>query len=363
MDWPAIAPAVCRRLLGEPNRRLSNTRELRWGRKGSLRLDLESGRLFDFEADMSLGLLDLVAREYGLADRKAARQWLEQQGFVHPNKGVRNREHRPLRREHPRPDPLHEPTRRPFHEIDLPRLDFGPIPDHPEHPLNRWAFLKCGRPDGAPWPDSCRWLRGWKDGGRAWGGDAILAPLAKPEAWLADGGLPRTAVKGIHAVFVSGDGRPRQLPDGRNKTDWNNKRTGSTVGCGFLVGRPASDSRLALCEGLADALAIHWHLGVSALAACGSLAGLAWAAGELAHLTRFPVHARLEIWPDRDIKANPKTGLQAGPTGVLVLCQALRAAGVQDDRIAIMDFGRPGQDPCDWLAERHRTRHAGEAPP
>ena len=78
IDWPAIAGGVARALLGEP---LSATRtELRYGRRGSLSVDVEYGRWHDFEAGEGGGVLDLVTRERG--SRAAALAWLEAEGFI-----------------------------------------------------------------------------------------------------------------------------------------------------------------------------------------------------------------------------------------------------------------------------------------
>ena len=60
-DFIGIAPAVAGRLLGEPSSRSS--RELRWGRKGSFRLKLDTGTWTDFEAGDGGGVLALVMRE------------------------------------------------------------------------------------------------------------------------------------------------------------------------------------------------------------------------------------------------------------------------------------------------------------
>jgi len=46
VDWQKIAPEVAKQLLGEPTSTSSN--ELRWGRKGSIVLNLEAGTWFDF---------------------------------------------------------------------------------------------------------------------------------------------------------------------------------------------------------------------------------------------------------------------------------------------------------------------------
>jgi hypothetical protein len=55
--------AVVRKLLGEPNRRLSTKDELRFGTHGSLSVDLQKGTWFSHEDDDGGGVLDLIARE------------------------------------------------------------------------------------------------------------------------------------------------------------------------------------------------------------------------------------------------------------------------------------------------------------
>ena len=75
IDWPAIAGDVSRALLGEPNAALSSRGELRYGRRGSLSVDIERGRWFDFEAGSGGGVLDLVRQERQ-CDTAAAMDWL-----------------------------------------------------------------------------------------------------------------------------------------------------------------------------------------------------------------------------------------------------------------------------------------------
>jgi hypothetical protein len=55
--------AVVRKLLGEPNRRLSTKDELRFGTHGSLSVDLQKGTWFSHEDGDGGGVLDLIARE------------------------------------------------------------------------------------------------------------------------------------------------------------------------------------------------------------------------------------------------------------------------------------------------------------
>jgi hypothetical protein len=62
----AFAPhmeATARHFFGEPNRALSSKRELRFGRHGSLSVDIEAGVWTDHEAKEAAGVLDLVERQ------------------------------------------------------------------------------------------------------------------------------------------------------------------------------------------------------------------------------------------------------------------------------------------------------------
>ena len=71
-------PTVAEALLGEPTSRTRT--ELRYGRKGSLSVRLDTGQWFDHEAGEGGGVLALVERERG--SRPAALAWLEAEGFI-----------------------------------------------------------------------------------------------------------------------------------------------------------------------------------------------------------------------------------------------------------------------------------------
>ncbi len=58
VDWQRIAPEVAKQLLGEPTSTSSN--ELRWGRKGSMALNLSEGTFYDHEAGVGGGVIDLI---------------------------------------------------------------------------------------------------------------------------------------------------------------------------------------------------------------------------------------------------------------------------------------------------------------
>lgn len=81
IDFAGIAPDVARALLGEPNKALSTPKELRWGARGSLALDLAKGVWHDHERGEGGGILDLIRRETGLANG-AALDWLRQRGLA-----------------------------------------------------------------------------------------------------------------------------------------------------------------------------------------------------------------------------------------------------------------------------------------
>ena len=79
-----IIGPLARRLLGEPNMRLSNGRELRFGSHGSLSVDLNKGVWHDHEAGIGGGVLDLVERETSVRGPERFR-WLEKNGFLSPS--------------------------------------------------------------------------------------------------------------------------------------------------------------------------------------------------------------------------------------------------------------------------------------
>ena len=84
IDFAALMRPVAEALLGEPNARLSNAHELRYGTHGSLAVHVggeHSGTWRDHEADAGGGVLALVVRERGGSEREAL-AWLHDAGFI-----------------------------------------------------------------------------------------------------------------------------------------------------------------------------------------------------------------------------------------------------------------------------------------
>jgi hypothetical protein len=81
-----IADVACH-FFGPPNRELSNARELRFGKRGSIRVDLVKGTWSDFETGEGGGALDLVMREARLPNKSEAGRWLWRNGFARGDAG------------------------------------------------------------------------------------------------------------------------------------------------------------------------------------------------------------------------------------------------------------------------------------
>ncbi|WP_441268829.1 AAA family ATPase [Bradyrhizobium sp. 215_C5_N1_1] len=73
--------AIAEELLGAPNVRLSSDGDRRYGKHGSLSIDVETGRYYDHESKTGGGVLDLISRETG-RDHKAAMQWMREHGYL-----------------------------------------------------------------------------------------------------------------------------------------------------------------------------------------------------------------------------------------------------------------------------------------
>jgi hypothetical protein len=75
-----IAP-LARHFFGEPNARMSNMAELRFGKHGSLSIHLKKGTWYDHEAQTGGGAIDLVKLQKGFAETAEVMRWLEAEGW------------------------------------------------------------------------------------------------------------------------------------------------------------------------------------------------------------------------------------------------------------------------------------------
>ena len=89
MDYSELIGPVVKILRGEPNRAISSARELRYGTRGSLSVDLEKGTWFDHELNEGGGCIDLILQEVPEArENGGVAHWLREQGLEGPEQGA-----------------------------------------------------------------------------------------------------------------------------------------------------------------------------------------------------------------------------------------------------------------------------------
>ena len=76
-----VALRVLPEFVGEPNRALSSRTELRFGKNGSLAVDLEKNTWHDHEDQTGGGVMDLLLSFRGYTKAEAV-EWLQDEGFL-----------------------------------------------------------------------------------------------------------------------------------------------------------------------------------------------------------------------------------------------------------------------------------------
>ena len=83
--FAALIEPVARMLFGEPNKSMSSKKELRFGKRGSLSVDLDHGRWFKHGDNVGGGVLDMIEQEKGLNGREAI-EWIRENGIDVPDR-------------------------------------------------------------------------------------------------------------------------------------------------------------------------------------------------------------------------------------------------------------------------------------
>lgn len=84
IDVVAVIENVARTLIGEPNRSLSSKTQLRYGKHGSLSVEISGdnkGTWYDHEQKIGGGVIDLICAKTGKT-RRAAAEWLKQESGI-----------------------------------------------------------------------------------------------------------------------------------------------------------------------------------------------------------------------------------------------------------------------------------------
>ena len=319
--WGTLAEPVAIALLGEPSRR-SQT-ELRFGRRGSVCVRLDSGTWYDHEAGEGGGMLDLVTRERQ-CDRRSAVVWLKAAGLLRDGPNGDTRKRKPQR--HPA-SLVHTKQRKIAIDgnVHLAARLWNSAKPADGTPASGYLASRGAWPPDRPLPDSVRWLAGAA-------ADGLRLPPRTAGvmtcAWRTPSAAATLLAVSMEALTAEGQ---------RTEPRWRQSR-GTRSGCVFRVlGDPAGP--IHCCEGEVDALTIRTWQGAEAWAAGGS--------GGMRSLAPALAAAGRTIVLDVD-------GDAAGGRAAADLRGALVATGV-DVRIA---WSEPGSDPADDLVAHWSERAA-----
>ena len=341
-NFLSIAPAVAERLLGEPSSR--SARELRWGRKGSFRLKLDTGTWSDFEAGEGGGVLALVMREERL-DKAGALAWLETQGFLSrsPERG-RSGAYGPtsgksVAAQSPYSSVIKgsttmTPERRGIEALRWIRSQILPIADVPDHPIRHWmAKRNLWRPE-IPLPPSLRWIPVDAPVFRRShsGIGAIAFPLAPISAWQA--AYPKTpSPTAVQLVCIGADGERADYANSQgNRVD--KPKFGTARLAVWIIGDVRRES-VSVCEGAADALAL------AAREPDPVIATLSTPRPVLDWEKELSVFDFVTLWPDMD--EEDELGRRPGLDAATALVQARKLAG-QSIEVMGVDIGKDAAD-------------------
>ena len=341
-DFISIAPAVAERLLGEPSSR--SARELRWGRKGSFRLKLDTGTWSDFEAGDGGGVLALVMREERL-DKAGALAWLETQGFLSSRResgrigAYGHVSGKSVATKSPyspaiKGSGVMTPERRGMDALRWIRSQILPIADANDHPIRRWmAKRNLWRPE-LPLPPSLRWIPADAPvfRGSHSGIGAIAFPLAPVSAWRA--AYPETpSPAAVQFVCIDADGEKADYANSQsNRVD--KPKFGNARLAVWTIGDVRGEG-VSVCEGAADALAI------AAREPDPVIATLSTPRPVLDWERELSIFDFVTLWPDMD--EEDELGRRPGLDAATTLAQARKLAGRSIEVMGV-DIGKDAAD-------------------
>ena len=256
INWPDLAPDIATALLGDPT--TQTPREWRYGRKGSLRIDLKKGSYYDFENQIGGGMVDLVCHQRH-CDRDSALAWLKDQGFLRntpkPNKSptrsltTPRQSHEKARTEANRAKPTQTPqnSKKAPDSAEKARMVLAHAEPAGNDPLKTYLLGRKVWPPLHPHPP-VYWI--WNRNCPVW--------LPKGSAGAAVFHL--RSVTGVHACQIEAlDDSGRRVP---YKDEDRYRRTyGTAKGTVFIANQPVIPEPpplVVITEGPLDALAAYW---------------------------------------------------------------------------------------------------------
>jgi len=309
---PIFIADLAQRLFGPPNRRLSTTHELRFGRRGSVAVVPSRGVFRDYEAGASGGVLAMVVHAGAAATTAEAARLLERYGAIPARESPLERRER---EERDNADQAHRRAVAASLWAAATPIDGSPVE----------TYLRRARAIAAP-------LGGASIG---WLANAPVHPYAtgdricRPAMVAAVVNANRQLI-GAHLTYLA--------PGGTGKADdlATPRKMVGVVGGGFVP--LAAGSRLVVAEGIESALSA-WEAVGGSREDIGCVAGLS--AGGLAGLTWPTATRELIIAPDRDTNG-------AGESAAHALALRAWRTGLT------VGFLRPPQAFADWNAAATR---------
>lgn len=211
-------------------------REIRFGNRGSFSVNKRLGTFYDHEQQIGGGLLDMICHLRNFEQKRQAVHWLEKKGFID---GTFTPSQRPRPQVQPRPQATGD-----MFKVGLKLWkESVSIPFYQNHPVRCWCRHRNLFPAYRELPSSIRFHKKYK------GGCIIvaLAPISDfVHAYPAD-----PEPKQFHLIAIDKQGRKGNAFNGDDKRTYGQ----SQKPCVALFGDPNLDE-IAICEGIADALAI-----------------------------------------------------------------------------------------------------------
>ena len=320
---------------------------MRWGDKGHIRLDVNSGMWKDFYTDDTGGVLDMLERELGL-DRRGSMKWLNTEGLI-----PETEDRRPVQEHVERPvesvaDVVESipgvsavPTGaatsgRGAELVNAALSESFPVPDNPNHPARLWAAKHHAWRSDLPFPKGARWLPERASFFRSMhqGAGSIIILAAPLSRWQTSYPLPPKPTA-IQLIAIDAHGNPAlDRPEdyknsrGEQKPGIEKRTHGVVRDAVYCIGdpRPRMSEHTAVCEGLKDAMCLTARLPLTAIAFLG--------VPTRANARVLARYKRVDIYPDID---------ESGERWAHLLAAATAAYGATTQICTVS----PGSDPGD----------------
>ena len=231
---PAIIDDVAHELMSGQRIFHDTDSEVRFGNRGSFSVNKQLGTFYDHEQQIGGGLLEMICHLCGFEKHGEAFNWLREKGFIDGT-------FTPPQRPRPQVQPRSQATGDMFKVGSKLWNESVSIPFYQNHPVRCWCRHRNLFPGHKELPPTIRWHS------EKHFIIIALAPISDfVHAYPAD-----PEPKQFHLISIDKQGRKGNAFNGDDKRTYGR----SQKPCVALFGDPKLDE-IAICEGIADALAI-----------------------------------------------------------------------------------------------------------